>query len=209
MQNPINHGSTARQLPPSQIANPVTTRGAAWLTRYYAVRAAFSLTWVAVAFSLGKVLTPLGAMLLVGYPIWDALANFYDAKRNGGVKANPTQTFNAVVSTIVAVAVAATLHFNTHAVLIVFGIWAALSGILQLGTGVRRWRKFSGQWPMILSGGQSVLAATHFIQQGLAGVMPTSADVAPYAAFGALYFAISAISLAVASHRQVARATWR
>ncbi len=206
MQNPINDSTTARQLPLSQATNPTTTRDAAWLIRYYTVQAAFSITWVAMAFSLGKVLTPLGAVLLAAYPLWDALANFYDARRNGGVRANPTQAFNAVVSTIVAVAVVATLQFNIHAVLTVFGIWAALSGILQLATGVRRWRKFSGQWPMILSGAQSVLAAAHFIQLSAAGVMPTSADVAPYAAFGAIYFAISAISLTVASHRHLARA---
>ncbi len=68
----------------SQTSNPVNTRDAAWLARYYAVRAAFSLAWVSVAFSLGNVLTPLGAVLLVAYPAWDALANLYDAKRNGG-----------------------------------------------------------------------------------------------------------------------------
>ena len=205
MQNPINGGSTATQLPMPQQTNPGTTRDAAWLIRYYAIRAAFSLTWVVIAFSLGKVLTPLGAVFLVAYPLWDALANFYDAKRHGGFRANPTQAFNAVVSTIVAVAVVATLQSNINAVLTVFGVWAALSGILQLATGVRRWRKFSGQWPMILSGAQSAVAATHFIQLSTAGVMPTSADVAPYAAFGAIYFAISAISLAVVSHRHLAR----
>jgi uncharacterized membrane protein HdeD (DUF308 family) len=190
----------------SQTSNPVTTRDAAWLTRYYAVRAAFSLIWVSVAFSLGKVLTPLGAVFLVAYPAWDALANLYDAKRNGGVRTNLTQAFNVVVSTIVAVAVIVTLNSNIDAVLTVFGVWAALSGILQLATGVRRWREFSGQWPMILSGAQSVFAATHFIQQAAAGVMPASANVAPYAAFGALYFAISAIALTVASRRRLARA---
>jgi uncharacterized membrane protein HdeD (DUF308 family) len=205
MQNPINESSTARQPPMPQVSNPITTRDGAWLIRYYAVRAAFSLTWVAIAFSLGKVLTPLGAVFLVAYPLWDALANIYDAKRNGGFRANPTQAFNAVVSTIVAATVVATLQFNIHAILTVFGVWAALSGILQLATGVRRWRKFSGQWPMILSGAQSVLAATHFVKLSAAGVMPTSADVAPYAAFGAIYFAISAISLAVAAHRHLAR----
>ncbi len=185
----------------SQTSNPAATRDAAWLTRYYAVRAAFSIIWVSVAFSLGNVLTPLGAVFLVAYPAWDAIANFYDAKRNGGFRANPTQAFNAVVSTIVAVAVIVTLNSNIHAVLTVFGIWAALSGILQLATGIRRWREFSGQWPMILSGAQSVLAAAHFIQQAAADAMPTSAAIAPYAAFGALYFAISAIALTVASRR--------
>ena len=123
---------------------------------------------MAVAFSLGNPLTPLGAMLLVVYPAWDAGANLYDARRNGGFKANPTQAFNAVVSTIVAIAVLVTLEANLPTVLVVFGIWAALSGILQLATGVRRWRAFSGQWPMILSGAQSVFAGTHFLHKASA-----------------------------------------
>jgi uncharacterized membrane protein HdeD (DUF308 family) len=180
----------------------IKTRDDAWLTRYYAVRAAFSTAWVAVAFSLGNVLTPLGAVFLVIYPAWDALANLYDARRNGGLRANPTQVFNAIVSMIVAIAVGVTLETDIHAVLIVFGVWAGLAGILQLATGIRRWRSFSGQWPMILSGAQSAFAGTHFLQTAFAGAMPTSAVVAPYAAFGAIYFAISAITLAVASRRR-------
>ncbi len=105
-----------------------------------------------------------------------------------------------------AIAVIATLNSSIHAVLTVFGVWAGLSGILQLATGVRRWRKFSGQWPMILSGAQSVFAGTIFLQKAAADVIPTAADIAPYAAFGALYFAIAAIALEVASRRHPARA---
>ena len=186
----------------SKTSTPVTSRDNVWLTRYYAARAAFSIVWVAIAFLLGNVLTPLGALFLVAYPLWDAVANVYDARRNGGFRANPSQVFNAVVSTIVAVAVVITLQSDIHMVLTVFGIWAGLSGILQLVTAVRRWRAFSGQWPMILSGAQSALAGTHFISKAIEGAMPTCAEVAPYAAFGALYFAIAAISLAVASRRR-------
>ncbi|MGO6747317.1 DUF308 domain-containing protein [Rhizobium ruizarguesonis] len=183
-------------------SNSGTSRDSTWLSRYYAVRAAFSITWVSVAFALGDALPPIGAVLLIAYPAWDAAANLYDGRRNGGFRANPTQIFNAVVSTIVAVAVIATLNSNIHAVFTVFGVWAALSGILQLATGVRRWREFSGQWPMILSGAQSAFAGAHFVQLAAAGVMPTCAGIAPYAAFGALYFAIAAIALVVASRRR-------
>jgi uncharacterized membrane protein HdeD (DUF308 family) len=180
---------------------PLTARNDAWLTRYYAVRAAFSIVWVVVAFSLGIVPTALGAVFLVIYPAWDALANLYDANRNGGFRANPTQIFNALVSTIITVAVAVALETDVHAVLTVFGVWAGLSGILQLATAIRRWRSVSGQWPMILSGAQSAFAGTHFIQKAAAGTLPTCEEIAPYAAFGALYFAISAISLAMALRR--------
>jgi hypothetical protein len=83
-----------------------------------------------------------------------------------------------------------------HPVLGVIGVWAALAGLLQLATGVRRWRSAAAQWPMILSGAQSALAGAHFLQKAAdASTSPGVADVAPYAAFGALYFAISAIVL--------------
>ncbi|TXC72222.1 DUF308 domain-containing protein [Sphingomonas ginsenosidivorax] len=173
-----------------------------WLARYYGTRALFSVAWVAAAFAAGKTPSPLTSALLVAYPAWDALANLYDARRNGGLAANPTQAFNAVVSAAVTVAVVVTMRTNIHAVFAVFGIWATLSGLLQLATGIRRWRSVGAQWPMILSGAQSGLAGVFFVKQAADGVIvPSAADIAPYAAFGALYFAMSAIVLAISSHR--------
>jgi len=170
---------------------------ARWLKHYYAVRALFSVLWVVLAFTLGRSQPALAVLLIVAYPIWDCLANLVDAQRNGGLRANPTQALNAVVSAIVALAVAVTVGRDFHEVIAVIGIWAALSGILQLATALRRWNSASAQWPMILSGAQSGLAAVHFAMRAAdPSAMPGVADVAPYAAFGALYFAISAGLLA-------------
>jgi uncharacterized membrane protein HdeD (DUF308 family) len=193
----------------SQAIASTETKSVGWLTRYYATRAIFSLAWVAAAFAMGKSHSLLASVLLVAYPAWDAVANFHDAKRNGGFRANPTQAFNAVVSLLVAVAVFTVLNHDAHAVFVVFGIWAALAGLLQLATGVRRWRGFGAQWPMILSGAQSALAGAFFIKQAAGGIVASPADIAPYAAFGAIYFAISAAVLAIsaARHRRAALAT--
>lgn len=169
-----------------------------WLKRYYAVRALFSAFWVALAFTVGKAQPAVGVALLVAYPLWDCLANYVDAKCNGGLRANSTQMLNMMVSAIVALAVIVALRPDFHAAIGVIGIWAALSGILQLSTGVRRWKSASAQWPQILSGAQSCLAATHFVMQAIhPATILTVADIAPYAAFGALYFAISAGVLAL------------
>jgi uncharacterized membrane protein HdeD (DUF308 family) len=168
-----------------------------WLKRYYTARTLFSVLWVAIAFTVGKAQPMVGIALLVAYPLWDCLANYVDASRNGGLRANPSQLLNTFVSAIVAAAVIATLKPDLHATIGVIGVWAGLSGILQLATGVRRWRTASAQWPQILSGAQSCLAATHFITKATNSASVLSvADVAPYAAFGALYFAISAGVLA-------------
>ena len=172
------------------------------LRNYYALRALFSVGWVVAAFLVGRSLSPVTGALLVAYPAWDALANLYDARWNGGLKANPTQAFNAVVSAIVTVAVVVALRTDVHAVFAVFGVWASLAGILQLATGIRRWRGVGAQWPMILSGAQSGLAGVIFVKRAIDGqVVPTAADIAPYAAFGALYFALSAMVLAVSAAR--------
>ena len=168
-----------------------------WLKRYYGARALFSALWVALAFTVGKSQPAIGTVLLIAYPVWDCLANYVDAARNGGLRANPTQLLNAIVSAVVALAVVVTVRQDIHAAIGVIGIWAGLAGILQLSTGIRRWRSASAQWPQILSGAQSCLAAAHFLMKATTpSTIVSVADVAPYAAFGALYFAISAGVLA-------------
>lgn len=171
-----------------------------WLRSYYFVRAAFSIAWVAAAILLGSQLHVV-TFLLVIYPAWDALANLVDARANGGLKANPSQALNAMVSVITTLAVIVALNSSLYAVLAVFGVWAILSGLLQLNTGLRRWRHTGAQWPMILSGAQSALAGGFMISRSLGTVAPTILDIAPYAGFGAFYFLLSAIWLVATAYR--------
>ncbi|MBE7204151.1 MAG: DUF308 domain-containing protein [Parafilimonas terrae] len=172
-----------------------------WLSSYYFLRAGVSVGWVAAAFTIGKAMPPAVAVLLVAYPAWDAAANVIDARRSGGLAANPSQALNAAASTVVAVAVAVALGSGMHAVLAVFGVWAILSGLLQLATGVRRWQA-GAQWAMVLSGAQSALAGGHFIVKANGAVTPAITDIAPYAAFGTVYFLVSAVWLTVAQARK-------
>lgn len=177
-----------------------------WLRTYYYLRFVVSAIWVALAFTVAKAMPPLAAVMLVAYPAWDALANYLDANRSGGLTKNKSQMLNVVVSVVTAVAVAATLPQGMHAVLQIFGVWAILSGLFQLVTGVRRWKSYGAQWAMILSGAQSGLAGAHMLSKA-AGAAPVSiADIAPYASFGAFYFLVSAVSLTISDVRQRARA---
>jgi uncharacterized membrane protein HdeD (DUF308 family) len=162
-----------------------------WLRKLYYTRAAFSLIWVAVAFTLAKTSPAIGSLLLVVYPAWDALMNAVDAKQSGGWAANPPQTINALVSAVTTVAMVIAVGRGMPAVFVVFGAWAVLAGLLQLGTAVRRWKHFGAQWPMALSGTQSALAGAFFVQQA-SGPAPMLQSLAGYAAVGALYFLISA-----------------
>jgi uncharacterized membrane protein HdeD (DUF308 family) len=187
----------------SQSTVQQSNRGAPshWLKSYYFVRAGVAVAWVASAFTIGKEVPPVAAALLVAYPAWDAAANFVDAQRNGGLMNNPSQSLNVVISAIAAIAVAVTLGTGMNAVLSVFGIWAVLAGLFQLITGLRRWRSYGAQWAMILAGAQSAIVGIVFIKQATAPAVPGIADIAPYAAFGAFYFLVSAIWLTFSEAR--------
>lgn len=173
-----------------------------WLKVYYFIRAAFSVAWVVAAFAVGSSSTAIAGALLVLYPAWDAAANLVDALRSGGLTQNRTQALNVLVSLVTTVAVLVALRMSMNGVLGVFGAWAILSGLLQLGTAIRRWRSFGAQWAMVLSGGQSALAGGFFIFQATTPMSPTIANVAGYAAVGAIYFLVSAVWLTVTEWRR-------
>ncbi|NID14709.1 DUF308 domain-containing protein [Luteibacter yeojuensis] len=168
-----------------------------FLQRFYFLRAAVAFVWVALVIVLSRLQAPAAVTgaLLVLYPSWDAAANMLDARCSGGLRANPGQRLNAAVSlaTALALAVALVVGGNAGGVLI-FGIWALLSGLLQLFVGIRR-RALGGQAFMMISGGQSALAGVVMTIQAF-GKAPTIAQLAPYAAFGGLYFLLAALRLA-------------
>jgi uncharacterized membrane protein HdeD (DUF308 family) len=173
-----------------------------WLKTYYFIRGAFSILWIGFAIAIARNAPLLASVLLVAYPAWDAIANYIDAKKNGGLKANLSQTLNLAVSALTTVSVVIALGISMNAVLAVFGVWAILSGLFQLVTAVRRWKSFGAQWVMILSGAQSALAGAHFLQKAAGSAIPGITDIAPYVAFGAFYFLVSAIWLTVKDARR-------
>lgn len=168
-----------------------------WLKSYYYLRFAVSAAWVLAAFTVAKMVPPLAAAMLVAYPLWDALANYVDAQRSGGLGRNKSQLLNFAVSIVTAIAVAIALGHSMNAVLAVYGVWAVFSGAFQLLTAVRRWKTNGAQWAMILSGAQSALAGLFFVKMAGGADAIGIANVAPYAAFGAFYFLVSAVWLSV------------
>jgi hypothetical protein len=173
-----------------------------WLKTYYFVRAGFSAIWVAAALKVGVHSLSFAAVLLVLYPAWDALANFIDASRSGGLRQNRTQAVNFAASAAVTLAVVVALQMSMNWVLGLFGIWAILSGLLQLATAILRWKSYGAQWAMVLSGGQSALAGGFFIVQAQMPEAPSIANIAGYAGVGAVYFLISAVWLTVSQMRR-------
>lgn len=174
------------------------------LLRYYALRAGVALVWVGAAFTAGRVSPIARDVLLVAYPAWDALANALDARSHGGLQANRPQAVNVAVSGLTALAMAGALTQGLNAALGVFGAWAVLAGVLQLVAGVQRWKAVGAQWAMVLSGAQSALAGLVFVKTALGAPVPGIEAFAPYAAFGAFYFLVSTVSLAIKLRRAAA-----
>lgn len=173
-----------------------------WLHSYYYIRAAGSLVWITLAVLIGKNNPATGAVLLVLYPAWDAIANYLDASRSGGLSVNSPQKFNFIVSLLVAAAIIWALSISMNATIKVFGLWAIFSGVLQLSASVRRWKQANGQWAMILSGAQSALAGVFMFKQASSNMALDVTTVVPYAAFGVFYFLISAITLTIKKSRR-------
>lgn len=164
------------------------------LRTLYFVRAAFSVVWVGLIVLFAKSSPTLTAALLLLYPAWDVLATFGDIRANRGSGSLLPQYVNIGVGSLTTLAVGLALRNGIPAVLIVFGVWAGLAGLIQLLLGLRRRRQLGGQWPMILSGGQSILAGVSFIvtaHDPSKGVL----NLAGYSAFGAFYFLLAALRL--------------
>lgn len=171
--------------------NPTTT--APTLRRLYFVRFGFAIVWALVMFTTTKHIGPLAATLLVVYPLFDAAAAVVDARASRGTRSPNLLYANIAVSLLAAVGLAVADASGIPAVLRVWGAWAIVAGLIQLIVGVTR-RAMGGQWPMIVSGGISVLAGGSFIATASA-TNPALTNAVGYAIPGAIFFLISAIRL--------------
>ncbi|TWR31590.1 hypothetical protein FPZ43_03710 [Mucilaginibacter pallidiroseus] len=164
------------------------------LRNLYFIRAAFSITWVILVALFSKTSPGFASILLIIYPAWDIVGTFLDIRANPNALSKTPQYINVAISTITTIAVAIALQTGVPQALIVFGAWAILTGLIQLILGLNRKKILGGQWPMIISGGQSMLGGTSFI---VLANDPTKGigSLAGYAAFGAFYYLLSAFRL--------------
>lgn len=164
------------------------------LRKLYFLRAAFSLVWIGLVTAFAKTNTQIAAILFIIYPAWDVIATYIDIRANPQSANKTPQYVNTAIGIVTTISVAIALQYGIPQALIVFGAWAILTGLIQLILGLRRRKLLDGQWPMIISGGQSMLAGVSFI------VMAHKPDqgittLAGYAGFGAFYFILAAIRL--------------
>jgi uncharacterized membrane protein HdeD (DUF308 family) len=171
----------------------------------FLTRGAIAIAWAAVfsaaAHSLTTGVTVGAGILIVLYPLIDAVASVIDARSQHG-SARQLLLGNAVTSTVAAVALGIAATGTVANVLAVFGVWAAVSGAAQLVTALRRRTQLGKQWPMRLAGGVSVLIGVVFIAASTMA-NPMLSMLAIYAATGGVDFIIEAWLLARRRHQLV------
>ncbi|WP_405060069.1 hypothetical protein OG474_00130 [Kribbella sp. NBC_01505] len=185
----------------TQTAVPSTTTPSHGLRTVYLVRTVFSLIWATIVFTTSTTLvsadepTVLAAVLLTIYPLWDAVATLLERRIAGGAT-DRVGTVNLVLDLAATVGILVASFGTVGKILLVFGVWALLSGAIQLTVAVRRRRVVGAQWPMIVSGGLSVLAGASFAAMSASATSGLS-TIAGYSLFGAFWFVVSAIALTV------------
>ena len=176
------------------VVNGQSVETARSLRKLYFTRAAFSVIWVILIALFAKTSMGIASVLLIIYPAWDVVGTFLDIRANHSSPSKTPQYVNAVISSITTIAVGIALQKGVPEALIVFGTWAIGTGLIQLILGLRRRKFLGGQWPMIISGAQSIIGGTSFI---ILAHDPTKGitSLAGYAAFGAFYYLLAAFSL--------------
>ncbi len=187
-------------------ATATTTTTPSGLRSLYLIRTVFSLVWVTLVLTTTSSLVsadkpPAGAaVLLVVYPLWDVVATLLERRLAGAGPTRRIGTFNVVLGLAATVAMVVAVLHAVSTTLVVFGIWALLSGALQLVVAIRRRHTVGAQWPMIVSGGLSVLAGASFAAMSTSDTSSLS-TVGGYSAFGAFWFLVSAIVLTIRARR--------
>jgi uncharacterized membrane protein HdeD (DUF308 family) len=171
------------------------------LRALYLVRFAFAIVWAIIIVLTAAALTPLSATLLVLYPVFDVVAAVIDHRASRGTRSAGLLYVNMALSALAAVGLALAAGSGRSGVLLIWGLWAITAGIVQLIVGISR-RSLGGQWPMILSGGISVLAGAGFALQS-AGSSASLVSLAGYATLGGIFFLVSAIRLSRAAKAAV------
>jgi uncharacterized membrane protein HdeD (DUF308 family) len=170
------------------------------LRKLYFTRAAFSVTWVILILLFAKTSIGFASILLIIYPAWDVVGTILDIRANHNGRSKTPQYVNALISSVTTVAVAIALQKGVPEALIVFGAWAIGTGLIQLILGLRRKKFLEGQWPMIISGGQSIIGGTaniilaHDATRGIP-------SLSTYVAFGAFYYILAAFRLSKTINR--------
>jgi uncharacterized membrane protein HdeD (DUF308 family) len=133
------------------------------------VRAVLALVWAAgLVIAIGDRVpstssdVPVAAAaLLTSYPAIDVIASLVQGL-GAGASGRAIRVNAAIGALAIAAIGATTFGADAGAALVAFGVWAGVSGAIQLGVAVHR-RAEGRQLPMIVSGGISTIAGVFFV----------------------------------------------
>ncbi|MGW5237517.1 DUF308 domain-containing protein [Monashia sp. NPDC004114] len=158
--------------------------------KLFLVRGVIAIAWAAAFATMFDALTTGTAVLLVIYPLVDAVASVVDARnQSGGTRR--WLLINAAISTVTAALLGIAATGDKGDVLAVFGVWALLSGIAQFVVAWRRRATFGWQWPMLAAGSVSTIFGVLFVLMSGAS-NPTLMPLVVYAGTGGVDFIIEA-----------------
>lgn len=138
----------------------------------------------------GSDIPLLVGLLLAAYPVIDVVASLAERRDDTGdvgLQANLVVDALAIAGLLIAV-----LALHAEAVLIAFGAWALVSGLLQLLRARRAGDSQRARVPLMLSGGISAIAGLSFVASASNDVAQL-APLAGYAVLGAVFFAVSTL----------------
>jgi uncharacterized membrane protein HdeD (DUF308 family) len=177
----------------STAITPTAAGVAPVLRRLYLVRFGFAIVWAVLVVLVAREFGPVAAVLVVLYPLFDAASAVVDVRASRSTPSSRGLYLTIAISTLAAIGLGIAAASGVPAVLRVWGAWAVVAGVVQLVVGINR-RVLGGQWPMVLSGGISVLGGTGFLL--MAGAANASlVGVAGYATLGGVFFLVSALRL--------------
>jgi uncharacterized membrane protein HdeD (DUF308 family) len=156
-------------------------------------RVVFALVWAAVVAVVAPGIGWGAAILLALYPLGDVVLVGLDARRSGSA-ARVGLAVNAALSLVAAVALVVAATQDVPTVLRVWGAWAVVAGLGQLVVALSRRRVRRGQWPLVASGGLSVVVGIAFVVMA-AGPAPTLTSLAGYAVAGAVFALVGLLRL--------------
>ena len=162
--------------------------------RLFLIRGLAAIAWAVVFATASDSLTTGVGVLLVLYPVIDVVGSVIDARGQQGSTRQLLEV-NAAISVAAAVALGIASSGDKGDVLVVFGVWALITGLLQLGVAIRRRMVLGRQWPLLLAGAGSTIFGIAFLAMSGADD-PNLRMIAVYAAGGGVEFAIQAWLLA-------------
>ncbi|WP_242497250.1 hypothetical protein [Nocardioides oleivorans] len=165
---------------------PTTDVSTAALRNLYAARFTFAIAWAGLLAISSAELNPFAITLLVLYPLADLGAAVYDFRSSGATRQRVPLLVNMALSLATAVGLGVAIDSGLPDVLRVWGAWAITAGAVQLVVASQRRGLGGGQWPMILSGGISVLAGGSFVAMA-SGDNASLSSLAGYAALGGIF----------------------